>query len=611
MTEFRDTELGDAKLRKELSAQQLLFISIGSIIGSGWLFAVLAAGAVAGPAVIISWALAAILVTFMALNYAETGAMLPRSGGIARYPYLTHGGFLGFVLSWSMLLGGITTVSTEALAVVQYAAGYVESWTGIQLTTVGESSASLTTIGRLCAVLLMLFFFFVNVFGIRFFGKFNHWVGWWKLILPIITFVLLFLLMHGSNFSAFGGFAPHGSGAIFNAIAVSGIVFAFQGFREGVNFGGESKKPQRDILFATVGSVAICAVIFVLLQVAFIGAIDWQSMGLPQGDWAGLKGGAWADQPLYAALRSSGIALLGAFGVFLLVDAAVSPAGTGWAYMGDTARTLYGMAVHGSAPRAFARISERFRVPVLGLVACLVGGCVFFLPFPGWYMLIGFTSSTAVVTYLAAAPQLQVMRRTAPGAERPFVLRGAAVFSPLGFLAASMILYWSGYSVLQGVVATVLVALPIYACYQAPRQGRVNGSIGGWIGGVFLVVWIATQVFGPLGMDSLPFVAFWLLITAEVAGFIVLLWRVCDTEGRRELRAGTWVVSLLLGLFLLSRFGAYGNLGHPPIPFPYDSLVAAVLGLATYYWAVRSGYATTELNTMLTSPTERKVHTHD
>ncbi|WP_020497994.1 APC family permease [Sciscionella marina] len=604
-------EDGDAKLRKTLSAQQLLFISIGSIIGSGWLFAVLAAGSVAGPSVIISWVLAAVLVTFMALNYAETGAMLPRSGGIARYPYLTHGGYLGFVLSWSMLLGGITTVSTEALAVVQYAAGYVASWTGIQLTTVGESSASLTTAGRLCAVLLMLIFFAVNVFGIRFFGRFNHWIGWWKLILPILTFILLFFAFHGSNFSAFGGFTPRGSGAIFNAIAVSGIVFAFQGFREGVNFGGESRKPQRDILVATVGSVAICAVIFVLLQVAFIGALDWPDMGLRSGDWAGLKGGHWADQPLYSALNASGIALLGAFGAFLLVDAAISPAGTGWVYMGDTARTLYGMAVHGSVPRVFARISDRFRVPALGLIACLVGGCVFFLPFPGWYMLIGFTSSTAVVTYLAAAPQLQVMRRTAPDAERPFLLRGAAVFSPLGFLAASMILYWSGYSVLQGVVASVLLALPIYAWYQGPRSGRIGRTSGRVIGGVFLLTWIATQVIGPLGTQSLPFWGFWLLGAAELALYTLAMRRACTESGRRELRSGAWVVALLVVLYLLSRFGAYGELTHPPIPFPYDSLVAAALGLAAYYWAVHSGYATRELHEMLEKPTTRRVRAHD
>ncbi|GAA4843094.1 APC family permease [Saccharopolyspora rosea] len=595
MAEIDDFQHSDAKLRRDLSVQQLLFISVGSIIGSGWLFAVLSAGAVAGPAVIVSWVLAAFLISFLALNYAETGTMLPRSGGVARYPYLTHGGYLGFLLSWSMLLGGVTTVAIEALAVVQYAAGYVATWTGVELTSHGDDASTLTGTGRVVAVVVMLLFFCVNVFGIRFFGRFNQWVSWWKLIVPVLTFVLLFTVFDTSNLTGHGGFAPQGWGAVCNAIAVSGIVFAFQGFREGVNFGGEARHPQRDILIATVGSVAICAVIFVLLQVAFIGALDWGSLGIAPGDWSGLEGSRWADQPLYSALESTGIALLGAFGVFLLVDAAISPAGTGWIYLGDTARTLYGMALHGSMPRAFARIGERSRVPWLGMVGCLVAGCAFFLPFPGWYELIGYTSSTAVITYLAAAPQLQVMRRVAPDAPRPFFLRASKLFSPLGFLAASMILYWSGYEVLQGVVATVLIALPVYALYQGPRQGRVPATGAAWLGAGFAVVWIATQVIGPLGTDSLPFLAFWFSCTAEVVGFTWLLWRISTPEGRREIRSSHWAVALTLVLYLVSYYGAYGTAGAPLLPFPWDSAVAAVLGLIAYHWAVHSGYSTPEL----------------
>ncbi|WP_245645256.1 APC family permease [Pseudonocardia acaciae] len=588
-------EAGDQKLRRTLSAQQLLFISIGSIIGSGWLFAVLAAGSVAGPAVVVSWVLAAVLVLFMALNYAETGTMLPRSGGIVRYPYLTHGGYLGFLMGWSMLLGAVTTVAIEALGVTQYAASYIHEWTGVALTGAAEGKNTLTGAGRIVAVLLMVAFFIINVLGIRFFGRFNQWVSWWKLIIPVLTFVLLFAVFHGSNFTMYGGVAPRGWGAVFNAIAVSGIVFAFQGFREGVNFGGESRRPQRDILIATVGSVLVCAVIYVLLQAAFVGALNWGAAGVRPGDWAGLETSGWAHQPLYSALESSGVALLGAFGVFLLVDAVISPAGTGWIYMGDTARTVYGMAVHGGLPGVFGRISDRHRVPWAGLVGCLVVGCAFFLPFPGWYQLIGFTSSTAVVTYLAAAPQLQVMRRVAPDAERPFVLRRSRLFSPLGFLAASMILYWSGYEVLNGVVATVLVALPVYALYQGRRQGRLADGAAKATGVAFLVCWAATQVAGPLGTGVLPFPAFWGLVAAEVAAFTALMWRAATPEGRRELGAASWAVVLLLALYLLSYYGAYGGLDSPVLPFPWDSAVALVLGLGCYYWAVASGYATAEL----------------
>ena len=95
-------ESSDRQLRRDLGFQQLFFLSFGSIIGSGWLFATLSAGAVAGPAALLSWLIAAVLVIFIALNYAETAAMIPRSGGVVRYPHLTHGGYLGFLMSWAL-----------------------------------------------------------------------------------------------------------------------------------------------------------------------------------------------------------------------------------------------------------------------------------------------------------------------------------------------------------------------------------------------------------------------------------------------------------------------------------------------------------------------------
>ncbi|MFI9386736.1 APC family permease [Kutzneria sp. NPDC052558] len=594
----------DRLLRRDLSTQQLLFISVGSIIGSGWLFAVLSAGAVAGPAVVLSWVLAAGLVIAMALNYAETATMLPRTGGIARYPYLTHGRFFGFLMSWSLILGGITTVSVEALGVVQYAAGYVHRWWGVDLVAADGGDTRLTGAGIAGAVALMLCFFLINVVGVRFLGRLNQWITWWKVIVPVLTFVLLFVVFRGSNFTAGGGFAPRGGGAVLNAVAVSGIIFAFQGFREGVNFGGEARRPQRAILLATVFSVVLTAVIYLLLQVAFVGAINWSSMGLRPGDWSALEGSNWASQPLYSALQASGNALLGAFGSVLLVDALVSPTGAGWIYLGDGARAAYGMAAQGSLPRWFARVGARSGAPWAGLVACLVLGCLFFVPFPGWYQLIGYTSATASLTYLAAGPQVPILRRTAGDLPRPFVLRGTTVLSPLGFLAAAMVVYWAGFDVLRGVVASLFVAIPLYAAVQAPAQGRIARPAGTAVGVAFLAAWTVVQVFGPLGRNSLPFLVFWALCVAAVAAATAALLWLADPDGRREVASGGWVMALVLVLYLLSYGGSYGP--STVLPFPYDTAVAALVGVAAYFWAVRSGYDTPDLHAVrATEPAAR------
>ncbi|MBY8846082.1 APC family permease [Streptomyces sp. SP2-10] len=604
-------EESDKRLRRDLSTQQLMFISIGSMVGSGWMFAVLSAGAVAGPAVIISWVIAAVLVISMALNYAETATMLPQTGGITRYPYLTHGRFFGFLMSWSLILGGVTTVSMEALGVVQYSASYAERWFGVSLVSADDAGTRLTGAGIACAIALMLLFFALNVFGIRFLGRFNQWVTWWKLVIPVLTFILLFFTFHGTNFTSQGGFAPNGSGAILNAVAVSGIVFAFQGFREGVNFGGEARNPQRGIFMATVVSVAITAVIYIMLQVAFIGAIDWDSMGVSPGAWSRMTSGHWASQPLFSALDTSGIPLLGAFSAVLLVDAVISPAGAGWLYMGDGARGLYGMAMQGSLPRLFARVSPCSGVPWPGLFACLVLGCLFFLPFPGWYQLIGFTTATASLTYLSGGPQVPILRRTAAGLERPFFLRGAAIISPLGFLSASMVVYWVGFEPLCGVVASFFVAITLYAAIQAPSQNRLTLRTGIPLGAGFLVAWVLLQIFGPLGRDALPFLVFWCLCMVLVVTAVVTMRWTTDAEGREEINASWWLLALVMALFLLSYYGAYGPQSTPAIGFPYDSGIAVIIGLIAYYWARRSGYRTPDLRALqepATPPEPQKEH---
>lgn len=116
--------------------------------------------------------------------------------------------------------------------------------------------------------------------------------------------------------------------------------------------------------------------------------------------------------------------------------------------------------MHGDLPRPFQWISDRFRIPWVALLAALVVGCLFFLPLPGWYLLVEFISSATVFTFIMGAVQLVVLRRTAPDLPRPFWLRGAIVLAPLGFLSGAMIFYWSSFDTLKGVVAAIFFTGP-------------------------------------------------------------------------------------------------------------------------------------------------------
>jgi amino acid transporter len=108
-------------------------------------------------------------------------------------------------------------------------------------------------------------------------------------------------------------------------------------------------------------------VIYVAIQIAFTGVVNWHSAGVHSGDWAALVSSPWAAAPLVDALKAAGIGWLASFATVLVVDAGISPSATGWVYLGTSARTNYGLSVHGNLPKAFQR-PNKWRIPWLSLV---------------------------------------------------------------------------------------------------------------------------------------------------------------------------------------------------------------------------------------------------
>lgn len=597
-------EASDRQLRRSVNFVPLLFLSIGTVIGSGWLFGVLAADAVAGPAAVISWVVGGVFMMLIALVYAEVAGMLPRSGALVRYPYLTYGGFIGVLIGWAYLLAGSATAPIESEAVITYIGG---KFPGLDLTRTAQGVKVLTGSGIGLALVLILVFFVVNYFGVRFLAEVNRWVVWWKLIIPTLTFLFLFFLFRASNFTALpGGFAPFGAAPVLQALPLAGVIFAYTGFRQALEYGGEARNPQRDLPLAVIGSLVITTGIYVLLQVAFTGALSFSKAGLNPGAWGALESSKWASGPFYSALATSGVGALGAFAMVLLIDAAVSPAGTGWIAMGSTARNFYGLGVHDSLPRLFRRLN-RFRIPWIGLLAALVVGCLFLVPVPSWYTLVGYATDATVLTYILGGLSVPILRRTAGELHRPFRLPAARVLAPLSFLAALLILYWSGFQTLANVFAVVFLGLAIYTGYYAPRKGRINPAVGGAITILFLAAWISINKIGGWVLStgthaaagSVSFPVYYILFAGAVIVFTAITWAASNPVGRTHIRQSIWLIALVLATLLLAYFSEYGPLTHPPLTFPVSDLIEVAIGLAAYYWGVTSGFATEDLQAIL------------
>ncbi|MGH3159729.1 MAG: APC family permease [Streptosporangiaceae bacterium] len=599
-----DFEASDKDLRKTMKFSHLLFMSLSAIIGSGWLLGGLKAASVAGPAAIVSWIIGAILVLFIALTYAEISAMLPRSGSIARYPNLTHGSYFGWFMGWAYFLASVTVPAIEAEAVITYVGGQTDI--GLTHTVNGVSGVMEWPNGVLFAIGLMILFFVLNFFGVRLLSEVNRWVTWWKIIIPSITAIFLFTIVHSSNFGALkGGFTPTGVSKIFLALATSGVFFAYLGFRQALDFAGEARNPQKDVPRATILCIFIAMVIYCGLEVAFVGAVNWHVAGLNPGDWTGLATSSWSGSPLYDALTAAGIGWLGTYAWFLLVDAGVSPSATGWVYLGATTRNVYGVSVHGFTPRLFQRMN-RFGIPWISAIIAAIVGLLFMYPAPSWSDMVSLITGMTALTYIMGGVMLPILRKHAPNLPRPFRLPWAQFWAPVSFLAAMLVVYWGGYANNVELYGFAFIGLPIFVWYFAPRNGWFGTTAKKQLavanGLVFLGAWCYIQdeggyllrISGP-APNSWGFMAYLIAQVADVAFFCLVLWLLAEAKGKRDVLSGIWVIAMLFGLLPIDYYGAFGPYKVPPIGFPWGTLLAIVVGLIAFYWGVAVGYNTEAL----------------
>jgi amino acid transporter len=343
-----------------------MFVSLGSVIGSGWLLGALTASSAAGGASVLSWLLAGAVMALLALVHAELAAAYAVAGGTARYPGLAFGPLTGFTAGW---VGWLAT-ATAAPIEVEAALSYLDRlWPGL-VNTSGE----LTGHGLVIAVVLIAVFTVVNILGVRWLAESNRIVTLWKIAVPVATvIVLLVVSFHPGNFTAGGGFAPFGAHGVFAALPL-GVVFALNGFEQAVQLGGESRNPQRDLPRAVIGAVVIGTVIYLGLEIAFIGSLNPANL---LGGWAAPVG--TGDFGPYATIATT--LGLGWPAVILYIDAFLSPAGTGLVYVGTSARLSYAMGHAGQVPRSVARVSKR-GVPWVSLVISFVVGVICFCPSP-------------------------------------------------------------------------------------------------------------------------------------------------------------------------------------------------------------------------------------
>ena len=223
-------------LQRSVGFWGLMFVSLGSIIGSGWLLSALTASEVAGPAAILSWALAAVMLTVLALVYAELGATYPVAGGTGRFPYFSHGPLAGFVAGWASWLQAVLIAPDRGAGCHRLRQQPDVGAEALQhdLSERQSKAGLLNGLGLVVAGIALIVFTLMNLAGAQFMAESNAIVVIWKTAVPVLTIIVIASMsFHLGNFhDTKGGFMPHGVHGVF-AGAAAGRRVRVAGLRTG------------------------------------------------------------------------------------------------------------------------------------------------------------------------------------------------------------------------------------------------------------------------------------------------------------------------------------------------------------------------------------------
>ncbi len=457
------------KLQRSISSIGLLFAAVGGIVGSGWLFGPLYAAQIAGPAATVSWVLGGVLMLFIAFTFAELATAYPKAGGMVHFGQMSHGPVVSFTIGWMIWLSSVVVVPVETLALLQYAGNYMPH---LMHTVHGTKMLTMTGIGY--AAILMMLMVFLNSMGAKFFSKSSTIIVCVKLGVPILTLVTLFCIdFHGSNFTQQGGFAPFGLKGIITALPLGGVIFSFIGYSPAIQLAGEAKNPQRAIPFAIVGAVGACIILYVLIQMAFIGAMSpkFLTHGWNHLSFSGDAG------PFAGILAAFGVTWLV---VIIYADAFISPFGTAYIYTAATSRVTYALGEVGFFNRTFSSLNKK-GVPLKAMMLNFVVGMLLFLPFHAWQSMVEFLISCFIIAYSIGPIALVIMRKKDPKTPRPFRVPAYYLMSLIAFYVCNLLLFWTGWQTIQHLLMAVgagfiVLLYKIFSSSSVEWQGQLKKS---------------------------------------------------------------------------------------------------------------------------------------
>ncbi|WP_084336637.1 amino acid permease [Actinomadura oligospora] len=440
-------EGGQGELKRSMSLLQLTMFSVGATLGTG-IFVVLGeAVPLVGPAIVLSFVLAAITALFSALSYAELAGTIPVSGSSYSYTYATMGELIAWVSGWCLLLEYAVSVSAVAVGWGQYLNDFFRQTFDF---TLPESISNPPGSGgylNIPAIVVVVLAMLLLLQGASESATVNSIMVFLKIGVLVFFCVVAFTAFDTGNLTPF---APMGWAGI--QAAGSKVFFSYIGFDAASTAGEEAKNPRRDLPLAIIGSLVIVTVVYVAVGLAAVGAMNWTEF--KQGE---------SEASLSLVLeRATGMSWPSAI---LSLGAVIAIASVVLSVMYGQTRILFAMSRDGLVPRVFQRVSPRHRVPVANtlIVSAFIALLAAVVPLGH---LADATSIGTLFAFGLVNIGVIVLRRSRPDLTRSFRTPFYPVTPVLGVLFCAGLIFTLDHVTQQIFLIWMAVGLVVYFAYS-------------------------------------------------------------------------------------------------------------------------------------------------
>ena len=469
------SETGSHTLKRTLGAGGLIALGIGAIIGAG-LFSItgMAAANHAGPAITISFIVAALGCLFAGLCYAEFASMIPVAGSAYTYSYATMGEFIAWIIGWDLVLEYAVGAATVGISWSRYLVRFLAGF-DIHLPeslTVGPWDGGII---NLPAVFIIVLMSLLLMKGTKESAIVNAIIVGLKIAVVIVFIVLGWKYINNDNYTPYipdnsGKFGDFGFSGIVRAAAI--VFFAYIGFDAVSTAAQEAKNPKRDMPWGILGSLAICTVLYILFAHVMTGVTSYTTFAGKDGiapvaiaiDHMGTTDAAGVVTPDYPWLnRAIVVAILAGYASVILVM-----------LMGQS-RVFFSMSKDGLIPKVFSAVNAKTQTPAKSNLLFMLFVSLFAAFVPA--RVVGeMTSIGTLFAFILVCIGVWVMRKKMPELPRAFKTPMVPLVPILGIVVCLFMMVFLPMDTWIRLLVWMLIGMDIYLVYGAKNSHLGNGT---------------------------------------------------------------------------------------------------------------------------------------